>query len=368
MVRAAAKNHAHVGIVVDPADYPVVLDELRTAGSLSDGTRRRLARAAFAHTAAYDAAIVGWFDAGGAGGEPELLPPTLHLALERAEELRYGENPHQHKAPVTATPVAPELVGRRHAARRIAVVVPEPLRRRCRLAPRGRDRHPRGTRRGDHQARQPVRRRPGAVTGRGRRPRLPRVRPRVRLRRRSSPWAVPCTEAAARAVADGPQADVIVAASFEAVAIEILVAKRKATRLLERACRTARPRAAAAWAGGLPRPGRRRRCTDPAIGLGGADQGGAHRRPVARDIELAWRVCARTSSNAIVVVHDGQALGVGVERVSRAASKRRRSRCARPASAPAAARRRATPSSPSATVSTCSPRPGWRRWCSRADR
>ena len=89
MVRAAAKNHAHVGIVVDPGDYPVVLDELRSDGSLSDTTRRRLARTAFAHTAAYDAAIVEWFDA----GDP--LPPTLHLSLELADTLRYGENPHQ---------------------------------------------------------------------------------------------------------------------------------------------------------------------------------------------------------------------------------------------------------------------------------
>ena len=111
MVRAAAKNHAHVGIVTSPADYPVVLDELRAAGALSDATRRRLARAAFAHTAAYDAAIVAWLDAGGPepvadlGGatpadieESELaavLPATLHLTLERTEVLRYGENPHQ---------------------------------------------------------------------------------------------------------------------------------------------------------------------------------------------------------------------------------------------------------------------------------
>ena len=65
MVRAAAKNHAHVGVVVDPADYEVVLDELRSSGRLSQATRRRLARAAFAHTAAYDAAIVEWFDDGG---------------------------------------------------------------------------------------------------------------------------------------------------------------------------------------------------------------------------------------------------------------------------------------------------------------
>jgi phosphoribosylaminoimidazolecarboxamide formyltransferase/IMP cyclohydrolase len=90
MVRAAAKNHAHVGIVVDPIDYDGVLDELR-AGALSAATKRRLARKAFAHTAAYDAAIVGWFDE----GEEEALPPTVHLALERVQDLRYGENPHQ---------------------------------------------------------------------------------------------------------------------------------------------------------------------------------------------------------------------------------------------------------------------------------
>jgi len=96
MMRGAAKNFAHVGVVVDPADYPVVLDELRTAGNLSDATRRRLARAAFAHTSAYDAAIVEWFDADPASdtaGDP--LKPSIHLALERVQILRYGENPHQ---------------------------------------------------------------------------------------------------------------------------------------------------------------------------------------------------------------------------------------------------------------------------------
>jgi phosphoribosylaminoimidazolecarboxamide formyltransferase / IMP cyclohydrolase len=93
MVRAAAKNHAHVGIVVDPSEYGGVLEELRAEGELSPSTRRRLARAAFAHTAAYDAAIVDWLDA--TDPEPESLPPTIHLALERADVLRYGENPHQ---------------------------------------------------------------------------------------------------------------------------------------------------------------------------------------------------------------------------------------------------------------------------------
>ena len=101
MVRAAAKNHDSVGIVVDPNDYPKVLAELSDQGTLSQETRRQLARAAFAHTAAYDAAIVEWLD----DGDP--LPPTLHLALEKADECRYGENPHQAGAryrPISTSP------------------------------------------------------------------------------------------------------------------------------------------------------------------------------------------------------------------------------------------------------------------------
>ncbi len=99
MVRAAAKNHAHVGVVVDPAEYPAVLDELQREGRLGPATRRRLARNAFAHTAAYEAAIVSWFDAGpGAEADSEALPATIELSLERAQELRYGENPHQRGA------------------------------------------------------------------------------------------------------------------------------------------------------------------------------------------------------------------------------------------------------------------------------
>jgi phosphoribosylaminoimidazolecarboxamide formyltransferase/IMP cyclohydrolase len=94
MVRAAAKNHAHVGVVVNPVDYRVVLDEVAAKGHLSESTRRRLARDAFATIAAYDAAIANWFDEesfeGGDG-----LPRGLHLSLERAQTLRYGENPHQ---------------------------------------------------------------------------------------------------------------------------------------------------------------------------------------------------------------------------------------------------------------------------------
>jgi len=92
LVRAAAKNHTGVAIVVDPARYGDVLAELREHGGLGAGTRRRLAAEAFAQTAAYDAAIAMWM----ARDEP--LPPRFSLALERVMELRYGENPHQSGA------------------------------------------------------------------------------------------------------------------------------------------------------------------------------------------------------------------------------------------------------------------------------
>ncbi|MEM1335389.1 MAG: bifunctional phosphoribosylaminoimidazolecarboxamide formyltransferase/IMP cyclohydrolase PurH, partial [Actinomycetota bacterium] len=82
MVRAAAKNHAQVGVLVDPATYPAVLAEIQADGWLSDRTRRQLARDAFAHTAAYDAAIVTWFD--DSDDDAETLPKTIHFALERA--------------------------------------------------------------------------------------------------------------------------------------------------------------------------------------------------------------------------------------------------------------------------------------------
>ena len=96
MVRAAAKNHAHVGVVVDPGDYDTVLAELASGEMLGAETRRRLARKAFAHTAAYDAAIVSWLDdTDEVGDADDPLPDSIHLALDRVQDLRYGENPHQ---------------------------------------------------------------------------------------------------------------------------------------------------------------------------------------------------------------------------------------------------------------------------------
>lgn len=90
MIRAAAKNHAHVGVVTSPDQYDLVLASVEQGG-LDDELREELAKAAFYRTARYDAAILRWL-------EPDELPARLVLPLERQRILRYGENPHQTAA------------------------------------------------------------------------------------------------------------------------------------------------------------------------------------------------------------------------------------------------------------------------------
>ncbi|NKX51131.1 bifunctional phosphoribosylaminoimidazolecarboxamide formyltransferase/IMP cyclohydrolase [Arthrobacter deserti] len=101
MVRAAAKNHPSVAIVVDPARYGDVVEAAKSGG-FDLKTRRRLASLAFAHTAAYDTAGAKWtaaqFGDDADAAEMPAFPPYAGLALERSESLRYGENPHQAAA------------------------------------------------------------------------------------------------------------------------------------------------------------------------------------------------------------------------------------------------------------------------------
>ena len=92
MVRAAAKNHPSVAVVVDPTSYDEVLAAVR-AGGFDLAARRRLAAQAFAHTAAYDTAVAAWCQQE-LTSDPAGWPPYAGLALERAGVLRYGENPH----------------------------------------------------------------------------------------------------------------------------------------------------------------------------------------------------------------------------------------------------------------------------------
>lgn len=96
MVRSAAKNHAYVACVTDPADYSDLVAELDAkGGATSLDLRKRLAAKAFAATAAYDCAIASWF---AYGDQRERFPATRTMAGKRKATLRYGENPHQHAA------------------------------------------------------------------------------------------------------------------------------------------------------------------------------------------------------------------------------------------------------------------------------
>ena len=110
LVRAAAKNFESVGVIVSPDLYEEVLAEIEADGGLTRSTRVRLARRAFDHTAAYDAAISAWF--AGYQGSPvaDELPERLVRTFVRRSELRYGENPHQ-RAAVYEQPGGPGLLG-----------------------------------------------------------------------------------------------------------------------------------------------------------------------------------------------------------------------------------------------------------------
>jgi len=317
MVRAAAKNHAHVAVLVDPTQYGPVLDELRREGELSAATRRRLARDAFAHTAAYDAAIVGWIDeTSPAAGSDDALPKTIHLALERTDEkLRYGENPHQQGARYRTigetswwdsieqysgvalsylnlydTEAAWQLVHDLATADGVAA---------CAIIKHA---NPCGA----------------AIATDGD---LASAYERALAADEKSAFggivAVngPVTDAVADAIVAGPQADVIIAPRYEDGTIEKLIGRRKATRLLKAVA---------------PAP---ERFHLRQIGGGFLVQEPHHfassradwrvvtkRQPTEDewlDAELAWRLGGYVKSNSIVLVAGGQAVGIGAGQQSR---------------------------------------------------
>jgi phosphoribosylaminoimidazolecarboxamide formyltransferase/IMP cyclohydrolase len=99
MIRAAAKNHRFVAVVVDPADYPALLAEISGSdGALSEASAAALAVKAFEHTAAYDAAICNYLSANTAGGGHIPFPRHFTVQWDKRQDLRYGENPHQRAA------------------------------------------------------------------------------------------------------------------------------------------------------------------------------------------------------------------------------------------------------------------------------
>jgi phosphoribosylaminoimidazolecarboxamide formyltransferase / IMP cyclohydrolase len=306
LVRAAAKNHTHVTVLVDPADYDTVLGELRAEGATSPATRRRLARTAFAHTAAYDASIVEWFDA----DTDDPLPPTLHLALERAQDLRYGENPHQAGARYRVS-------GRgswwdqvtQHAGLALSYLNLFDADAAWCLAHDLGDRptvaiikhaNPCGVAVADTLAE--AYERAFAADPRSAFGGI------VALNRPVDADTVAAMEAAA-------QADVVISPGYEPGVVERLVAKRKNTRLLE-----APPPV-------VPPLGVRQLSDGYLVQQGhhfgrGRDQWEVvtRRRPTEAEIddaELAWRVCSYVTSNAIVLVKDGVAWGIGAGQQNR---------------------------------------------------
>ncbi len=318
MVRAAAKNHAHVGVVTNPAQYEGVLAELTASGALSDATRHALARAAFAHTAAYDAGIVAWFDGGGAIGEAPsalaaALPETIHLALERVETLRYGENPHQVGARYRVAGGDPwwdHVV--QHAGSALSYLNLFDADAAWRLvhelaADSGRAavaiiKHANAS---------------GAALGQTL---VEAFSAALAADPQSAFGGVVAVggeldDELAEVIAAGPQADVIIARSFSESAVERLRARRKATRLLSgpspeplsRSIRTFGDTALVQNADELIAAPSTWRCVTQV-------------QPTPAqlvDLGVAWRVCARTTSNAIVIARDGVAVGVGAGQQSR---------------------------------------------------
>ena len=178
MVRAAAKNHANVAIVTDPARYGQVLEALQRGG-IPLGLRSALAADAFRHTAAYDARIAAELpprmaaagielpDEPGLPGASDPYPPTITIALEKVETLRYGENPHQpaarYQRPASVHAGRPVRLERAAAPGQDPVVQQRP---RCLGGRRARPGAPRAGRR-DRQAHEPVWRRRAADAPRG---------------------------------------------------------------------------------------------------------------------------------------------------------------------------------------------------------
>ena len=98
MLRAAAKNYSGVAVVVDPADYARVLEEIRATGGVSEAMRFMLAKKVYAHTSAYDGAIANYLSSLDGENRRRAFPDVLTLQLFKRQDMRYGENPHQTAA------------------------------------------------------------------------------------------------------------------------------------------------------------------------------------------------------------------------------------------------------------------------------
>jgi phosphoribosylaminoimidazolecarboxamide formyltransferase/IMP cyclohydrolase len=308
MTRAAAKNHEWVTIVTSPDQYGSLVDELRANGAVSAETRRAFALEAFARTAAYDAAIVQWFEG------DEQLPSHLVLALDRTDEtLRYGENPHQPGARYRRHGVKSWWDGvTQHGGVALSYLNYYDADAAWLLAHDLGDRavcaiikhaNPCGVSVNDDLATAYAR--------------------ALACDERSAFGGIvalnrPIDAATVELMVAGPQADLVIAPGYEPGVIDALRARRKNTRLLE-----------------APAPGTETLDIRQISGgfLVQAPRHFAATRSDWRvvtkvaptpelwgDIDLAWRLCGHVKSNAIVLVKDLQAVGIGAGQQSRVES------------------------------------------------
>lgn len=327
LIRGAAKNHAHVAVLTDPNQYETFLAEFRSTGGTTAATRERLAREAFAGSAAYDRAIADYFQkrAGSEAAESAGLPTSLDLHFPLKQTLRYGENPHQRAALyVDPAAVGPNLAtahvlhGKElsynnlldlDSALRLIRLFDEPAA--CVL----KHNNPCGAAIADAAAAAFERAYEGdPVSAFG---------GIVGLNR-------PVDRATAELMCQpGRFLEAILAPGFEPEAIELLTTKptwRNSVRLIDLAApigpATPRPSGwdlrrveggllAQSWDELEPNPAggevKTRRAPSPAQ---------------LKDLDFAWKICAMVKSNAIVVVKDGQLLGVGAGQMSRLDSVR----------------------------------------------
>jgi phosphoribosylaminoimidazolecarboxamide formyltransferase/IMP cyclohydrolase len=309
MVRAAAKNFAWVTVVTSPAQYDALLAELRAnQGTVSEETRRAFAVEAFAHTSAYDAAIVQWLQG------DDLLPKFLNVSLERTgEALRYGENPHQAAARYRRRGVTSWIdhitqysglalsylnLYDTEAAWRLAFDLgADPA---CAIIKHA---NPCGV----------------AVAGS-----LDVAYQRaLECDERSAFGGIvacnrPIDAATVERMVAGPQADVVIAPSYDDGSVDALIAKRKNTRILAAPKPDAERLDIRQISGGFL-------VQAPAHFAAGRNEWRVVTKVAPtpeqwRDLELAWRVCGHVKSNAIVLVKDGQAVGIGAGQQNRVES------------------------------------------------
>jgi len=316
MLRSAAKNHARVTVLVDPDDYPELVDSL-PAGGPDEAARARLAGKAFAHTAAYDAAICGYLTGLGEPDAPQAFPRSLQLAFDKAYDCRYGENPHQagafyieRNAPEGSLARAKSLgAGGRELSFNNLVDLDAALEAvREHAAPAAvvvKHANPAGVATADDlETAFRVAREADALSAFG---------GIVALNR-------PCDEATAGAMTES-FIECVVAPAYDDAALEVLRGKKNLRVLATGGVLPADHRAVT-WKrvdGGLVVQDR-----DATAGGEALDARVATKRAPSDDeraaLDFAWRVCKHVKSNAIVLAKPGRTVGVGAGQMSRVVS------------------------------------------------